>query len=148
MHIKPNNPIKISILSTPSHLPVVRAAAEKFCELIGFSEDAAGNIVLSLDEAMTNIIRHAYDGAADKPIEIELESFESDHKAGVCIRLRDFGKCVDRSKIKSRDLADVRPGGLGVHIITKCMDSVEYTPAHGGGTTLTMIKALQEAETK
>lgn len=127
---------------------MVRAATEKFCELLGFGEDVAGNIVLSLDEAMTNVIKHAYDGASNKPIEIELESFNSDNRAGVCIRLRDFGKCVHRSEIKSRDLADVRPGGLGVHIMTECMDSVDYAPANGGGTTLTMIKNLQEAETK
>ena len=142
MQIEPDKTIRISVLSTPSHLPVVRAATEKICELVGFGEDTVGNIVLSVDEAMTNVIKHAYDGANDKPIEVELEPFESGDVAGVRIRLRDFGEYVDRSKIKSRDLSDVRPGGLGVHIMNECMDSVDYTPANGGGTTLTMIKNL------
>ena len=56
--------------------------------------------------------------------------------------LRDYGKVVDPAEICSRDLEDVRPGGLGVHIIKECMDSMEYCPAEGGGTVLILTKAL------
>ena len=65
--------------------------------------------------------------------------------------LRDYGPAVDPSEIKSRDLADIRPGGLGVHIMNKCMDSVEYQQADGGGMMLIMTKNIpseKEPKTK
>ena len=60
----------------------------------------------------------------------------------ITICVRDYGKEVHPSQIKSRDLNDIRPGGLGVHIISECMDEVSYSPADGGGTVLTMRKKL------
>lgn len=142
MEIEPDKTIKLSVLSTPCHLPVVRSATEKVCEMAGFDADVIGNIILSVDEALTNIIRHAYGGASGGPIEIELTPFAEPTGGGVRICLRDFGRCVDHSRIKSRDLSDVRPGGLGVHIMKKCMDRVDYQPLEGGGTVLTMVKNL------
>ena len=135
------NRIHREILSSPASLPAVRAELAALCERIGFDDETVGKIVLSVDEALTNIIRHAYDGAADKPIVIEAAAIEAE-PGGVRIDLRDFGKVVDPERIKPRDLSDVRPGGLGVHIIRECMDQVEYRPGEAGGTHLSMSKAL------
>lgn len=140
MPLPPNRPILLRIESSPLYLPVVRAAIEKACTLIGFDEDATGGIMLSVDEALTNVIRHAYDNQCEKPIEIELVPFRQEGCEGLRIRVRDYGRVVERSKIKSRDLTDVRPGGLGVHIMNECMDEVHYSPAEGGGTLLTMTR--------
>lgn len=128
--------LRMKILSDPAELGRVRNAVERFALNAGLDEKAAGDVVLALDEALTNIIRHAYKDASDKPIEIEVT--RQDEKLNVV--LRDYGRVADRSRIKSRDLDDVRPGGLGVHIMNECMDSVEYVPAEGGGTRLTMKK--------
>jgi len=136
-------PVRLTILSTATHLPIVRAALEKMCEAIGFDADCVGRIVLSADEALANIIKHAYKGADDKPIEIELSPLGEGPAGGLRISIRDYGQYVDRSHIRSRDLDDVRPGGLGVHIMTHCMDELEYRPADGGGTVLTMVKQIR-----
>jgi anti-sigma regulatory factor (Ser/Thr protein kinase) len=56
--------------------------------------------------------------------------------------VRDFGRQVDPSTIRSRSLDEVRPGGLGVHIIRSVMDEVEYSRAEGGGMRLRMLKYL------
>lgn len=134
--------VRMHICSTPAHLPIVRAALEKMCEAVGFDADTIGNVILSADEALTNIIKHAYKGAADRPIEVEMTPVHESHGGGLRICLRDHGEWVDRSQIRSRDLADVRPGGLGVHIMTHCMDQLDYRPADGGGTVLTMVKTV------
>ena len=60
--------IELRIFSLPAHLPPVRAAIEKVCEMIGFDATAIGKIVLSVDEALTNVIKHAYRGAGDQAI--------------------------------------------------------------------------------
>ena len=136
----PPEPIKLAICSFPGHLPIVRAIMERVCEQIGFDSDTAGSIILSVDEALTNIIKHAYDGAEDRPIEIEITPVSREDGEGLRVRIRDYGTYVSSCEIKSRDLEDVRPGGLGVHIMNECMDSVEYARAEGGGTLLTMLK--------
>ncbi|MBI5725609.1 MAG: ATP-binding protein [Planctomycetes bacterium] len=139
MAARPDKPLHLHILSMPSHLPVVRAAVEKLCQQLGFSAETAGKIILSVDEALTNIIRHAYDEKPDKPIEVELTPLCD----AIQIVLRDYGRPVDPSVIRSRDLNDLRPGGLGVHIMTCCMDRIEYRPVEdGAGTVLTMTKRL------
>ena len=141
----------IRVPSVPAYLPVIRAATEKICGLLGFDERAAGAIVLSVDEALTNIIRHAYHGACDKLIELEFTPVGEEGKTSLQIRIRDYGEALDPAQLKPRDLADLKPGGLGLHIIAECMDRLEYSPAEGGGTLLTMIKDLptnDEAKTK
>lgn len=135
-----NKPIRISLWSVPTQLPVVRAAVEKACEALGFDGRETGRIVLSVDEALANIIKHAYDFADDQPIEMELTVKGDDYPTALEIRLRDYGRTVDPDTIRSRELDDIRPGGLGVHIMSECMDSICYEPASGGGTLLNMVK--------
>ena len=133
----------MTISSTPAHLPIVRGALERMCEMVGFDEITRGGIVLAVDEALTNVIRHAYHGVEDKPIEITLRPVPAQGgHVSLWIELRDWGDTAEPSKIRSRELDDVRPGGLGVYIMKRCMDQVQYAPAPGGGTFLTMIKTL------
>ncbi len=143
-----DKPIRLSIYSVPSHFPVVRAAIEKACQQLGFDQRASGDVMLSTDEALTNILRHAYHGANDQLIELELAVTGSDSDNALRISIRDYGQAVDRKEIRSRDLDDVRPGGLGVHIMSKCMDEVQYTHPEGGGTLLIMDKTIPHKKHK
>ena len=88
------------------------------------------DIVLAVDEACQNIIRHSY--GADTEGDIILEIKVEDDR--VVLFLRDFAEKVDESKIKPRDLDDVRPGGLGVHFIREIMDESGFVwePASSG----------------
>lgn len=131
--------LEIEILSDPSELEHVRQEAESFAIQVGMGEVEAGRIVLAIDEALTNIMRHAYEGVSNMPIEITLLLLAGK----LAIVIRDYGQVVHPSAIHSRDLEDIRPGGLGVHIMYECMDEVEFIPAEeGGGTVLTMIKKI------
>lgn len=134
-------PMRMTILSQTENLPGVRKEAERICVELGFDAAATGAVMLSVDEALTNIIRHCYHGRQDQRIDIEFAA-QGEPPESLRIVLRDYGTFVDPATIKSRDLADIRPGGLGVHIINNCMDHVEYTPAEGGGTILTLIKRI------
>lgn len=139
-------PLRLSIRSCPLHVPVVRAAIEKFCELLGFDAACTSGIGLGVNEALANIIEHAYGGKEDQPIEVELAPVGVKAPQGLRIRLRDYGRSVDPATIKSRPLDQVRPGGLGVHIMSQCMDELDYQRAEGGGTLLTLIKHIPQSE--
>ena len=57
-----------------------------------------------------------------------------------------FGRQVDPATIKSRDLDDIRPGGLGVHIIGSVMDQVEYQKAPEAGMMVRMTKLIHQVD--
>jgi len=136
------NPIRLSIWSTPAHLSIVRALVERLTHQLGYDDDVGHKITLAVDEALSNVIKHAYHGREDRPIEVTFHCVGEGEGKSLAIELRDWGTPVPRSAIRSRDLADVRPGGLGVHIITSIMDEVTYVPSPDGGTRLRMTKAL------
>ncbi|MFW6146184.1 MAG: ATP-binding protein [Planctomycetota bacterium] len=139
-------PIHMRIASMPAHLPVVRGAVRELCLVAGFNAHACGQAVAGVDEALANVLKHAYEGRPGEPIEITLRGLDAgDGPAGVEIVLRDRGRVRDVACIRGRRLEDVRPGGLGTHIIDCCMDVVEYTHPPEGGTCLRLCKFLTDA---
>jgi len=136
----PREVIHLSVPSDPACLSVVRAAVDRIARLAGFSEEEAGRIVLAVDEACTNVIRHQYEGRHDRRIDITAQSGEDERLEFV---LRDYGPVRDPGLFRGRDLADVRPGGLGIHIIREVMDEVEYGPGPGGGMQLRLCKRFR-----
>lgn len=131
--------IEIKIPGKPLFLKIIRAAVASICEIAGFCPDDVHNIVLAVDEACSNIIKHTYGGPTDEQIHakifISYDRFE--------IRLRDFGKKIDIKQIKPRKLEEIRPGGLGVHLIKTVMDEVEYSNQFDKGNQVTLIKYLE-----
>jgi anti-sigma regulatory factor (Ser/Thr protein kinase) len=117
----------IRFSSDTCHLADVRESVRAFLSGHGFDESATGRIVLALDEACTNVIRHAYCHAC-RPVRMEMTAL----KTKIRFVIRDYGKSCDPSKIRGRALEDIRPGGLGVHIIREVFDSVAYLPQPRG----------------
>ena len=124
----------IRFSSDTCHLAEVRREVRAFLAENGFDECAAELMVLALDEASTNVIRHAYSHEC-KPVRLEMTALTR----LVRFVLRDYGRSCDPAKIKSRELEDIRPGGLGVQIIKQAFDSVIYTP-QPRGTRLVLEK--------
>lgn len=135
-----------SILSDPSRIRDVRKRVERFASSNGFSAEQAGQIGLAVNEAIANIIKHSYKGDKTGRIDIEVGMSQSEGTPAFEIVIVDYGEAVDPKCIKSRSLDEVRPGGLGVHIIKTVMDKVEYRCIPEKGMQLTMKKLLQATE--
>lgn len=116
--------LKLEIQSDPQMLSVVRSAVQQLAAVAGFAEEDCRSITLALDEAMTNIIRHAYGGRNDQSIELHCHCRDG----ALEFVLLDRGQSAPPEKIRGRALEDVRPGGLGTHIIMQIMDQVSYEP--------------------
>ena len=56
------------------------------------------------------------------------------------IVIEDEGRQVDSEQIQGRNLDDVKPGGLGLHIMREVMDKCEFEPREGKGMKLTLEK--------
>jgi anti-sigma regulatory factor (Ser/Thr protein kinase) len=131
--------LKLELPSHPQVLCVVRSAVQEFAAVVGFNEEECRSIILAVDEALTNIIRHAYDNRYDQTIELTCRRLGPDLGSdpgkpleqvsdGLEFVLTDRGRSATQEQMKSRDLDDVRPGGLGIHLMTQIMDEVSYVP--------------------
>ena len=134
--------IELRLTSDPMYLCGARELVGCIARRIGFDDMDCSKIALAVDEALANIIRHGYDRAFDKPIWLGLTPIKpsADSIGGIVITIEDEAKQVNPCDMKGRDLDDVRPGGLGVHIIHEVMDEVEYAQRTPCGMRLTMTK--------
>ena len=129
----------ISFRADPINLKMVRTKVSEIVLQLGFDNSFEQQLVLCIDEAVTNIYRHAYSN--DKTGKIDL-SFKLQNNTLV-FYLRDYASLVYDNSVKPRDLNQTRPGGLGINIIDSVMDSWEFaTPKDGYGNLLIMKKEL------
>jgi serine/threonine-protein kinase RsbW len=117
---------RITVNASTENLSEVRDFIALHAKKQGFSRKEVSDLQLAVDEAYTNIIKHAYKNSNDKNVEINL-SFDPDK---LCISLFDSGNSF---KPESYDLPDIRKkmkerkrGGMGVYLIHQLMDSVSY----------------------
>ena len=123
--------------SRSENLAVVRAFVRQFLKAEGIAEGESEALVLGVDEACSNIIRHAYGAASSRPISLSCER----QGQRVCFRLRDFGAPVDPAQFNRRPLDQVEPGGLGLYLIEHIFDETVYNP-QPLGTELVLVKLL------
>jgi serine/threonine-protein kinase RsbW len=141
--------LKLELRSNPEMLCVVRGALGQFTEKLGFPEAECRAVVLAVDEALTNIIRHAYCGCPDRPIELFFRRVQvrrnGARREALEIVVVDRGAKIDGKKLCGRPLEDVQPGGLGLHLIRQSMDTVEFR-RKSGKNQLRMLKLFHLPE--
>lgn len=92
-------------------------------------------MILGVDEACTNIIRHAYHLRDDQLISLSLEGL----RKCVRMRLRDYGEKAEVHALQGRSHDLIKPGGLGLYLIRQVFDKVDYI-VKARGTELVMTK--------
>lgn len=122
--------LRLQLNSNPEILCVVRSAVSQLSEELGFSAEECRAVTRAVDEALTNVIRHAYHGKRGRPIELSCRRIQDPADGGpreaLEILLEDRGVAADQKKMRSRSLDDIRPGGLGIHFIQQSVDLMEY----------------------
>lgn len=92
----------------------------------GFSEQARGRIRLASEEALVNVILHAYHGA-EGPVEV---GWEMTGEPALEIVIRDQGAAFDPLKAEEPDtkagLEERKVGGLGIFFIREVTNRVQY----------------------
>ena len=125
--------------ASAGELKQIRHKIMQVAEEVDFDQACCQQIILSLDEAITNIIRHAYKNIKDGEIELEIKK----QNKTLVFYLRDFAPEVYDSSIRPRDLSNPLPGQMGINFIDTVMDSWEFaTPKDGYGNLLIMKKEI------
>jgi serine/threonine-protein kinase RsbW len=141
--------VSVKVVSNPLYFCGVREMVQAIAKRLGFNEMPASQIALAVDEALANVMKHGYERRPDCPIWLKLWPLPDDGKGGgtgLKIVIEDEAKQVDPANIKSRDLEDIRPGGLGVHIIKEVMDEAIFEKRELVGMRLTMVKRVNSAK--
>ncbi|NIM10738.1 MAG: ATP-binding protein [Candidatus Aminicenantes bacterium] len=118
--------LSISIPSKTELLKMVVDLTDHIATLNQFSTAESRKIALAVDEAITNVIKHSYKNAIDK--DIKLEFYSSSEGLKVKIIFTGVPPVLERVGVNlSRMIKAKSKGGLGVELMRRIMDSVEYT---------------------
>ncbi len=134
--------------SEARQLPVIRTFVRTFCQNLTtrvLDKEGVDQLELAVTEAASNIMRHAYQGRSDQPIQLVAEAF-SDR---IIIRLFHHGVVFNPEMVRPPVFDGSREGGFGVYIITRSVDEVYYTHDEQQGNCICLVKKrkpLQEGE--
>ncbi len=135
----------LTIPSSTRYLEDVRQFVAKKAQLAGFSERDVEQLKIAVDEACTNVIKHAYNGEGEHVIDIAV-ILSSDK---LTVRIRDRGRAFNPETYAEPNLIEFaksrKSGGLGVHIMNRLMDRVEYK-TKGGVNECCLVKYLPESD--
>ena len=132
--------IDVRLPARPGRMKQLRSLVGKAAEQAGFSEHDRDDIVLAINEAFSNIIKHAYHFDPDREVRLVVFCTEN----ALILELHDNAECVDPRSVKPRSLDDVSPWGLGVYFIHRIMDETEFLDCEGKGNILRMVKRIRE----
>ena len=127
--------VVIKVRSDPKYLSLVRSVTAKVGGLCGLSESTTEDIKLAVDEACSNVIKHAYGGDTHQSILVKYRMT----KKGFEVLIEDSGVKVQPDSIEGRDLEDIRPGGLGVHLIKRAFDFYQFDQRKRRGNRLKLV---------
>ena len=143
--------LRLELPSNPEILGVVRSAMMRLTEELGFPAEESRGLTRAVDEALANIIRHAYAGRPGQPIELLCRRMQGrgggKQREGLEIVLIDHGTAADSKNLRGRSLDEVRPGGLGLHFIRDGVDVMQYK-SQGQKNQLRLVKYLPSTKSE
>lgn len=131
--------VRLELPSHPQYLCLVRDLTVRMGRITNITEEEIEDLKLAVDEACSNVIKHAYKGDTTKRIVVQFRTGPGELE----VIIEDNGLKADPAVIHGRDLEDVKPGGLGVHFIRRTFDRVEFDPKKQAGNRLRLTKYLK-----
>lgn len=135
----PAHTLEIVIPSAARYLSLVRRVAEWIAMECGFEGTDRMKIVLAVEEATANIIRHSCGGDSHQRIRLLL----TPRADGLEIEFIDTGPGTASPHASRKAAARLTPGGLGVPMIKRCVDEYHYELLPEGGARLLLWKCRQ-----
>ena len=131
--------LQLVIPSQTRYLNLVTGLAKRASLVAGMDDARAAKVSIAVDEAVTNVIMHAYGGEADHLIEIELRFAET----ALEIHIFHSGRGLREDQVHLPDPGEYvkhpRKGGLGLLLMSRFMDEIHFREA-GGRNECCMIK--------
>jgi len=129
----------ISVPASTAYISAVRDFVGLYANQFGFNDHEVDEIRLAVDEAYTNVIKHAYQYDENQRVLISIGALSDEFWISITDQGRAFNpELYSEPDIKERIRLKKR-GGVGVYLIRKLMDAVEYNNM-GGTNEIKMTK--------
>ena len=132
---------ELEIRSDLTDLGRARAFIRDFCHTLPeglLTRDEVAGLELAVNEAASNIMKHAYHGRADQWIELEATALPD----RVTIRLHHLGDAFDPGSASPPALNGSRESGFGLYLITKSVDEARYSRDERGRNCIVLNKVF------
>jgi len=141
---------RVEIKNSTASLAEVRELVKEGIEGSGFPKRLLNRVSIAVDEAVTNIIDHAYPDVPENQGTITLSQDVDERRYR--IEIMDDGMLnFDPQKVPTVDIArHVQAGrdtGLGVFLMRRIMDVVEYTYERDRCNKLVLVKFANSEDT-
>lgn len=131
--------LQLEVRSDPRMLGLIRTIVHDWVDGFEISHEVVHDVVLAIDEACSNVIRHAYEGRHDGMLELRMHAkpefleFEVIDQGVPCP-----AECHERGPLQHPESAELEPGGLGLHLIKRVFDEIVFCPGKEIGNCVTM----------
>ena len=134
---------ELRVKSRTENLSEIRDFVSGNARAAGIPEATVENIMLAVDEACTNIIKHAYRLSPEGEIIIKINY----DKEKFTVTIIDYGKSFEPDRVPLPDLQkyyrEHRVGGLGMYLMKSLMDNVEYITVPGEYNKVLLSKNIR-----
>ena len=135
---------QLKLQSSTKHLELIREFVPNIARGVGFDDEKINQIELAVDEACTNVVKHAYKGDDKQPLDVMVQTDKKKFK----IIISDKGKGFSPQKIKTPDmkkyLSEMRVGGLGIYLMQTLMDEVDFKIEPGKKNQVQLVKYIPQ----
>lgn len=132
--------VDLTVPARAARLQAIRVTVDWAAGEAGFGQIARDSLVLAVDEACQNVVRHGYGGDCDAPLRVRAE-LRGD---AFVVWVLDAAPPVDPARIRPRALDDPRPGGLGSRLMREVLDEIVYEETGAEkGNILRLAKRLE-----
>lgn len=128
-------PLRLQLTSDSEQIAPARKAVEAFVRAAGLGPGVAADLGLVVNEALANVVRHAYHGEPGRPIFLTGDCDDSELR----LTIRDWGSGANPAARPTRPRDPATPGGLGLVCLRSLTDGAEFAP-QPDGMLLTITK--------
>ena len=129
----------LRIAADKQQLPLLQDFVEQHAPTLRLSTESVYDVLVAITEMVTNSIVHGYAG---RPGTIDIEVWTAGH--ALYTRISDQAPAFDPTSVPAPDtslpLEQRLPGGMGVHVTRRFMDSIDYRALPQGGNELILIR--------
>ena len=132
---------RLVIPSQTRYLNLVTGMAKRASIVAGMDDATSAKVSIAVDEAVTNVIVHAYNNEAEHEVAIELRFMPQALEVHIC----HHGRAIRENEVVLPDPREYvkhpRKGGLGLLLMSRFMDEIRYIET-GEGSECCMIKRV------
>ncbi len=134
---------KMTLPNDISYLPVVQLSVKEVATKFGFDGDAIYKIEIALEEAVINVVKHAFEADEVSTFDVICEQLP----LGMKIIVKEKGMPFDPNRLPvynpMGNLEEADSGGLGIHLMRELMDEVSFRNLGPDGKETHLVKYLQ-----